>query len=50
MMSAEEFGMYYFQNLARIHKIIEALEEGDPEKALKFARFAYERAKGPSND
>jgi hypothetical protein len=50
MMSAEEFGMYYFQNLARIQKIIDALEAGDHDKALERAKWAYERAKGPSND
>jgi hypothetical protein len=50
-MTNTEFGIYYFRNLIRLGKIIQALETGDHERGLKYARYAYEQAqKEPEDD
>ena len=50
-MTIEEFGIYYFRNVLRIRKIVDALEAGDHERGLKYAKYAYDMAqKEPDDD
>lgn len=43
-MTHEEFEIYYFCNVLRIRKIVDALEAGDHDRGLKYAKYAYEMA------